>query len=574
MLIVVTSLWYRHWVCNAQSIHPRHGKGLLLTPAGEDVHRGDAVVQDQMTLIRALQDPALYDPPVGDIRLLETHISWVILTGEFAYKVKKAVSFGFLDFSTLEKRHFYCQEEVRLNRRFAPDLYLDVVAVKGSAEHPSLHGDSSPIEYAVRMRQFSQQALLSSMASHHDISPDHVDEIAALVATMHARAAVAGVGEQYGLPRDVHHWAMENFAHIRPVLKDSKRHEQLRHLEQWCQMEFQVKESVIQSRKSDGFIRECHGDLHLGNLALIDGRITPFDCIEFNPSLRWIDIMSESAFLVMDLQDRGYPQLASRFLNTLLQQTGDYAGVRILRYYLVYRALVRAKVAVLRLDQAEISADTEESAWDEYDSYVQLATSFTSPMRPALIITHGLSGTGKSWVASRLAISLGAIQVRSDVERKRLFGYRLDDRTESGVQAGIYTAEAGLRTYTRLADLARYLIEGGYTAIVDAAFLKRTERDRFRLLARELRVPFVLLDFSAEVDTLRHRIRLRQVSGRDPSEAGVEVLEAQLRSQEPLVSDEWGHTVLVDTSREPSVVDLANRIAEETKAIRDVQEPV
>jgi aminoglycoside phosphotransferase family enzyme/predicted kinase len=526
--------------------------------------------QNQMKLIRALQHPAVYGHPVAEIQLLETHISWVILTGDFVYKIKKAVNFGFLDFSTLEKRHFYCEEEVRLNRRYAPDIYLDVVAVRGNAEHPSLHGGDPPIEYAVRMRQFSQQALLSSMASRHNLTPDHIDEIAGLVAAMHARAAVAGAGEQYGLPRDIHRWVMENFEHIRPVLKDSRRRVQLHHLEHWCQREFQKKESVIQSRKTDGFVRECHGDLHLGNLALIDGRITPFDCIEFNPRLRWIDVMSESAFLVMDLQDRGYPELAYRFLNALLQQTGDYAGVRILRYYLVYRAVVRAKVAVLRLGQEAMTADTEAAAWTEYESYMQLATHYAGSYAPALIITNGVSGTGKSWIASRLAISLGAIQVRSDVERKRLFGYQLDARTGSGVHTGIYTAEAGMETYARLADLARYLIEGGYTAIVDAAFLKRTERDRFRLLARQLGVTFVLLHCSADEDTLRNRIRLRQTSGRDPSEAGVEVLEAQLRSQEPLITDERVHTVEVETSREQSVADLAIRIAEKARPARDV----
>ena len=439
--------------------------------------------QDQMTLIIALQDPALFDHPVDDISLIETHISWVILTGEFAYKIKKAVNFGFLDFSTLEKRHFYCEEEVRLNRRYAPGLYLDVVVVRGSAEYPSMHGEGRPIEYAVRMRQFSQQALLGGMASRHGVTPDHIDEIAGLVASMHARAAVAGAGAQYGLPRDIHHWVMENFVHIRTAPMDLNRRKQLDRLEHWCQREFQIKETVIQSRKTDGFVRECHGDLHLGNLALIDGRITPFDCIEFNPRLRWIDVMSENAFLVMDLQDRGYPELAYRFLNVLLQETGDYAGVRILRYYLVYRALVRAKVAVLRLDQAAKSAEAEDAAWTEYESYMQLATSYAGSVTPALIITHGVSGTGKSWVASRLVVSLGAIQVRSDVERKRLFGYRLDAETGSGVQTGIYTTEAGLQTYARLADLARFLIAGGYTAIVDAAFLKLNERKRFRQLA-------------------------------------------------------------------------------------------
>ena len=530
-------------------------------PVRVDITGGDAVLQDQMTLVHALQDPALYDHPVDDIELLETHISWVVLTGGIVYKIKKAVNFGFLDFSTLEKRRFYCEEEVRLNRRFAPDLYLDVIAIRGRAERPSLHGEGRAIEYAVRMRQFSQQALLGSMAARHELTPEHIDEIARLVAAMHSRASVAGA--QFGLPHDIHHWVMENFAHIRPVLKDPGRREQLRHLEHWCQREFRTKVSVIESRKTDGFIRECHGDLHLGNLALIDGRITPFDCIEFNPRLRWIDVINESAFLMMDLEDRGYPELAYRFMNALLQQTGDYAGVRILRYYLVYRALVRAKVEVLRLGKA-MTAGTEDSAWTGYESYVRLATDYAGARRPALIITHGVSGTGKSWVASRLAVSLGAIQVRSDVERKRLFGYQMDENTASGVQAGIYTAAAGLQTYARLADLARYLIEGGYTAIVDAAFLKRSERDRFRLLAGQLGVPFVLLDFSADEDTLRDRIRRRQASGLDPSEAGVEVLEAQLRSQEALFPDERECAVAVENPGEPSVAELAVRIAGKT----------
>jgi len=518
------------------------------------------VPQDQITLIHALLNPALYPHPVQDIQLLETHISWVILTGEIAYKIKKSVNFGFLDFSTLEKRHFYCEEEVRLNRRFAPHLYLDVIAVRGSAEHPAWQGNGPAIEFAVRMRQFSQQALLSSLASRHGLTADHIDEIALSVADMHDRAAVADSAGQYGLPQDINHWVMENFTHIRLALRDVRRRERLDRLQQWCEREFRRREAELRARRTEGFIRECHGDLHLGNLALIDGRITPFDCIEFNPHLRWIDVMSESAFVAMDLQDRGYPQLACRFLNILLQRNGDYAGVRILRYYLVYRALVRAKVAMLRLGQAAATTDPAGEEWSEYDSYVDLAAGYAEFPAPSLIITHGVSGSGKSWMASRLAVSIGGIQLRSDVERKRLFGYRQDATTGSGVQTGIYTAEAGRQTYTRLADLARDLIEGGYTAIVDAAFLKRDERERFRRLAEESGAPFILLDFFAEEELLRERIRGRQATGTDPSEAGVEVLEAQLKSQEPLDVDERKHAVTIDASREVSVEDLVNRI--------------
>jgi aminoglycoside phosphotransferase family enzyme/predicted kinase len=563
MLIDVIGLWYRHLRCSAPSICSREGVvvGPMSGRAREEVNRGDSVPHEQKTLIRALQDPALYDHPVGDISLVETHISWVILTGDIVYKIKKAVKFGFLDFSTLERRHFYCSEEVRLNRRFAPDLYLDVVEVTGEPDRPELQGEGQPIEYAVRMRQFAQQALLSSMAASHALTTGHIDEIAELVAAMHDRAAVAGSSEPYGSPGDIHHWVMENFEHIRPALKNTLQRQQFDRLEQWCEREFQDKQDVIHARRDKGFIRECHGDLHLGNLALVDGRITPFDCLEFNPSLRWIDVMSETAFLVMDLQDRGYADLAYRFLNGYLQKSGDYGGVRILRYYLVYRALVRAKVAVLRLCQEEPAAGGAKAAWDEYTSYMKLSRHYAGSTSPALIITHGVSGTGKSWYARRLAISQSAIQIRSDVERKRLFGYPMNAHTGSGIRTGIYTAEAGMKTYARLADLARYVIEGGFTAVVDAAFLTYAERDRFRALAARLGVSFVLLSFTADEDTLRDRIRRRQASGKDPSEAGMEVLQAQLRSQESLLPAEREYAIIVEASANPPVSDIINQVA-------------
>ena len=527
------------------------------------VNAGDhADTAMQEILIAALQNPDAFDHPVGEINVLETHISWVILTGEFAYKIKKAVDFGFLDFSTLEKRHYYCQEELRLNRRFAADLYLEVVSVTGSIDQPVLRGSGEPIEYAVRMRQFPQQDLLSNIVARHGLEAAHIDEIVGLLADLHARVDVADPATDYGRPDDIHHWVMENFEHIRPALAAAEQLAQLHRLEDWCTQEFRDRRSLIQARKRNGFVRECHGDLHLGNLALIDGRITPFDCIEFNPQLRWIDVISEAAFLTMDLEDRGYPGLAYRFLNGYLQRSGDYEGVGLLRYYLVYRALVRAKVAILRLGAVAGDADAGREAREEYESYGGLARQYAEVRRPALIITHGLSGSGKSWYATQLVEQLGALQLRSDVERKRLFGYHAQAATGSGIDTGIYTAEAGVRTYEHLANVACRIIDAGYPAIVDATFLKQAQRERFRQLAAELGVPFVLLHFEADSDTLRRRIGLRRQAGRDPSEAGLAVLEAQLESQEPLQSDERGAAVTVrrDMPLEALVRELSGRI--------------
>jgi len=510
-------------------------------------HAGELSMEQQRVLVQALLQPERYAHPVRNISLIETHISWVVLTGDYVYKLKKPVNFGFLDFSTLEKRHFFCAEELRLNRCFAPDLYLDVVTISGSVEAPVPGGSGAPLEYAVRMRQFPQSGLLSTMAQRRELRPAHIDEIADLVAAIHARVEVAAADTGYGLPDDVHRWVMENFAHIRPALEHETQRAQAQRLAAWCQQAFERLRPVLEARRVTGFVRQCHGDLHLGNLTLVAGRITPFDCIEFNAQLRWIDVISEAAFLVMDIQDRGYPELGWRFLNGYLQHTGDYAGVRLLRYYLVYRALVRAKVAMLRCGQA-VAAELQQAARSEYQAYMDLAASYVEANAPVLLITHGVSGSGKSWYASRLAERLGAIQLRSDVERKRLHGYRADADTGSGVQSGIYTQDASEQTYARLAELAADVLAGGYPAIVDATFLKQAQRSRFRELAATCGVPFVLLHFEADRDTLLHRVRARRAAGTDPSEAGVAVLESQLASQQPLLPEEQDGLITVDSA--------------------------
>lgn len=522
--------------------------------------RETAALQQQ--LVQSLLNPGCYDPPPETVTVMETHISWVLLAGDFAWKLKKAVNFGFLDFSTLEKRRFYCGEELRLNRRFAPDLYLDVVAITGSPAQPEFGGSGEALEYAVKMRRFPQAGLMSRIADNHQLDAGHVDEIITLVTGMHAQAGQVVTDPEAGSPEDIRHWMDENFTHIRNSRLEPLQQQLLDELDHWCQDTFAACRELLGSRRQEGYVRECHGDLHLGNLALVHQRITPFDCIEFNPRLRWIDVMSEVAFLVMDIQERSYPVLAYRFLNGYLQHTGDYAGLRLLNYYLVYRALVRAKVAVLRSGQTDLDAAGQLAACADFAAYLELAVQYARPRPRAIIITHGVSGSGKSWWSGHLSGQLGAIRVRSDIERKRLFGYRPDAAIASAIDTGIYTAEAGLRTYERLAELARQVIDAGFPAIVDAAFLKRAERDRFKDLAGKLGVPCVVLHCEASVDVLRARLDKRQAHGNDPSEAGIDVLESQLVTQEPLQPDEFEHCSVVNASGDPSGNELAARVGE------------
>ena len=503
-------------------------------------------------LIKGLFNADAYPHETGAIRLIETHISWVLLTGQYAYKIKKPVNFGFLDFSTLDKRRHYCHEELRLNQRLAKDRYLDVVPITGQIQHPKMDVTGDAIEYAVKMRQFPSPKTLKESADSGELKSETIDQVTQIVADFHGTIEKAEEQSPYGDSQDIKHWFDENFHHIKPLLDDKHQLSQLEGIASWGNNEWQDKSPLMQRRKQDGFVRECHGDLHLGNMALIDGKVVIFDCIEFNPSLRWIDVISEVAFLVMDLLHLGYDGYAYRFLNRYLQHTGDYNGLALLRYYLTYRALVRAKVALLRLTQKPDAADCEQIR-SEYAAFANLAERFTKTNSIMLIITHGFSGSGKSFYAAQLAEQIGALQIRSDLERKRLFGYPAQARTVSGIDNGLYTQEASQQTYSHLAKMAEVVLNAGFSVIVDAAFLKSGQRDQFHRLAKTHNATYIIVDFQATEEILCQRIAQRQ---NDPSEATIDVLRHQQQTAQPLTNVEQGCTVTINTEADNAMAKL------------------
>jgi len=513
------------------------------------------IVNNFPPLIEALLKSEAYGHRVASIQTQETHISWVLLTGQFAYKIKKPVKFAFLDFSTLEKRHFYCQEELRLNQRLAPDLYLGLVPITGTPQEPHINGSGVPIEYAIKMRQFPVDQLLSDLAARKEITTDLLEQLVKKIAGFHLLMAQADAATPYGNTQSIRHWFDENISCIQPLLDDPGQLQRLRDIQIWAEQEWQLKSELIRQRKEQGFVRECHGDLHLGNITMIDGQPVMFDCIEFNPELRWIDVINEMAFLVLDLLHFSCGYQANWLLNRYLQLTGDYGGLGVLRFYLVYKALVRAKLSLLKGLQRHGRPEQQTAA--EYQSYIDLTGQFTQPNRPALIITHGFSGSGKSFVSRQLAARIGAIQIRSDIERKRLFGYREHDNT----CGGIYSPEANRQTYEKLCELAKIVNAAGYTVIVDAAFLKKWERALFRQLAADCLVRFAIISFTAPERILRERIDQRTD---DASEATVAVLEMQLQIAQPLSTLELKESVVIETSRETtetSVAKLATWVA-------------
>lgn len=495
--------------------------------------------ESSLTLINALFD-------FNACNIIETHISWVLLIGQHAYKIKKPVNFGFLDFSTLEKRRFFCNEELRLNRRLAAELYLEVVPITGTPDHPHIGGADVAIEYAVKMIRFPSGQLLSKYAERGQLGTDLIDQLADSVACFHQTIEQTGENSPYGDSANINHWFIENFDHIRPLLVDNGQKQQLQNIQQWGDSEWRNLADLMQRRKQQGHVRECHGDLHLGNMTLINGKVTLFDCIEFNPMLRWIDVISEVAFLFIDLLHFGYNRYAYRFLNRYLQHTGDYQGLALLRYYLVYRALVRAKVSLLRMAQQQDDDTVVKQERDEYTLFADLAEQFTQPRSTVLIITHGYSGSGKSTFACQLAEQIGAFQIRSDIERKRLFDYRPSEQTGSDIDSGVYTPQASIKTYQHLKELAQAVLEAGFPVIIDAAFLKTGQRDLFRQLATDCGVPFHIIDFQAPDQELCRRIKQRQD---DASEATVAVLHQQQQSAQPLSEQERASVITLNTER-------------------------
>ena len=510
------------------------------------------VLAAQAKLILALHDPMRYPHPVDAVVHIETHISHLLLAGEYAYKIKKPVDLGFLDFTTLAARRFYCEEELRLNRRLAPQLYLELVAIGGSCAAPVLGAAKGVIEYAVKMRRFAQEALFDRLAARSELECRHIDDLAGFIAGFHGAAARATAADSYGSATAVAQPMRQNFAQIKLLLASDSERKMLAAIENWSLRRHADLVPVFEMRRAQGFVRECHGDLHLGNIAWVDGAAMPFDCIEFNAELRWIDVMSEVAFLVMDLHMSGRDDFANRFLDGYLERSGDYAGLMLLDNYLVYRAMVRAKIAAIRAAQPEADEDGRRAAQADCAAHLALALRFTKPRRLALVIMHGLSGSGKSYVSQRLVTQSSMMRLRSDVERKRLQGLAAQAKSGSGGFSGLYRVEATRATYAELARLARQVLAAGWPLVIDAAYLQRWQREIFRKLAAELALPFLIVSCRVDTALLRERVRQRSATGRDASEADLRVLEQQIASVEPLESE--AGVLSLDTAEEKAVL--------------------
>jgi aminoglycoside phosphotransferase family enzyme/predicted kinase len=469
------------------------------------------------------------------VRLVETHISWVLLGDAIAWKLKKPLQLPFLDFRTLAARCHYGREELRVNRRLAPWLYLDVVDVVETPAGPRLGGPGRVVDVALRMRRFADGALWSERVLRGELREADVDALAATLARFHAEAPSVPPGSALG-GAPAHLRVVEQLLDALPAGAPDGPH-----LQRWLRDEAARLAGHFERRRASGRVRECHGDLHLANVVQAGDRPSPFDAIEFDEALRWIDPVEDVAFLVMDLLAYGAPALAWRFLNQWLEASGDHDGLPALRFFLVCRALVRAQVTALRARE-----DTGGDGTPPAATYRALAAALAHPGPARLAITHGLPGSGKTHTARRLAQGAGAVHLRSDVERKRLFGLAPLARSDAAV--GLYAADATERTYRRLVELARGVLRAGWPVIVDAANLRRAERAAFAAVAKDAAVPFTIVDCVAARELLQARVRARLEGGRDASEADASVLERLAQVAEPLDDAERAGALVVDAA--------------------------
>ena len=500
-----------------------------------------------------------YPHPVGRIELVQTHVSWVLLTGSYAYKIKRPVCFPFIDLRSMERRRDLCKQELLLNRRFAPGLYVEVCPVTLQAGRARIGGGGEIIEHAVKMKQFAREDELYRLLDDGRIAPGELRDFGVALGRIHAGLPVAGPGDVWGEPERTSDVLLANLRESADALAGLHQREAVADLESEMRARLNAARPLMSARKAAGMVRECHGDLHSSNIVRVDGHLVAFDCLEFEPSFRWIDVAEEIAFLFADLRAGGRMAHAYEFLSGYLEETGDYQACRLLPLYAAHRMLVRAKVVALAAAEAGDGAERARLSERSIRHLQQARLELTS-RRPLLVLMSGLSGSGKTWLARQLAPRLEAVHLRSDLERKRMAGLPPQSRSGSVIGAGLYAPQVSAQVYERLASSAADILAGGLDVVVDATFLRRAERERFARLAEELAVPALLVLCEAPPAVLRERIERREQEGVDLSEAGLDVLRWQQERIEMPDHEEGLPVIRADTTRTAIVESVLARI--------------
>jgi len=509
------------------------------------------------TTLKSLLKPDAYPEHVTGVELVQTHVSYIFLTDRHAYKVKKPVDFGFLNFSTIDRRRFYCNEEVRLNRRLCPDIYEGVVELRETASGAAFHGNGTVIDYAVKMKRLPAGRMLDRLVDSGAVTRSDMREISRRIAEFHRTAPTSPSIAEYGrLERIMFNW-QENFEQTVPFEGLTLPAHEREVIRSWVESFAAGHGQVFQQRVDDGFIRECDGDIHLENICLDDGAVHIFDCIEFNERFRCCDTAADIAFLLMDLDYHGRHDLSDDVIDEYMARSGDRGLAVLIDFYKIYRAFVRGKVESFRLNDGAIAPEDQALARRRAARYFRMARGYIERRRlkPTLFITCGLMGSGKSTLAGQLAFELGIASFDSDTTRKQIAGMSPDTAAADAFGAGLYDRSSSDATYAALLQRAEEQLQNGASVIIDAAFPTRLRRIPFAALAERLQVPLVILHVACSEAENRRRLLEREASGRSVSDGRAELLAAQAAGFEPPVQAEGLLIALYDNAPSTAMTD-------------------
>lgn len=495
-------------------------------------------------VIQEMLKPGFYPHPVQEpIKLMQTHVSYILLTGNYAYKLKKAVNFGFLDYSTLELREHFCRQELEMNKRGAAEIYLEVLPITQTDNKVELGGSGTTVEYTLKMCQFPQDNLLINLFNQGKLTEKMVEELGKLVAQFHSKCPTNDYVLSFGEVAKVRQAFDENYEQTAKYIGLAQTQEQFEATKDFTDNFFATKAEVLANRIKNGWIRECHGDLHLGNICLWHDKILLFDCIEFNEPFRFVDVMYDVAYGVMNFLVGNRPDLANTYLNSYLEESGDWEGLEVLPLYVSRQAYVRAKITSFLLDDPGVPAADKEQAKITASQYYKMALDCTKLGQGSLIIMSGVSGSGKSTVAKKIARQSNAIHIRSDAVRKHLAGVSL---TERGGEE-LYTPEMTEKTYGRLLELGILLASAGYAVILDAKYDRQSLRQPVIAAAEKHHLPLQILHCTAPEQILRDRLNSR--TG-DVSDATANLLASQLANTESFTEEEKVFVKTLDTTQD------------------------
>lgn len=503
-------------------------------------------------LVAAMSRPELYPHRPDEVRVVQTHISYVFLAGDQVYKVKKAVRFSFLDFSTPERRRHFCHEEVRLNRRLAQDVYLGVVAICERDGHYELGAEEDPdaVEWAVHMRRLPEDRTLDRLLERGEVTLEMIDTVADTLARFHRDADSGPEVTANGSPGAVWRVLEDNYANARPFREVTIAAGDDDAIQGFARSFLTRYDGWLRRRQEEHRIRDCHGDLHTEHLCFTGSGLVIFDCIEFNKQFRYCDVASEIAFLAMDLDYHERPELAARLLERYAEVAEDPDLPKLAPFYQCYRAYVRGKVDSLKSREPEVGEQERQEAEASARRHFLLAYRYTWAYQPGLAVICGLSGTGKSAVAAALLRRTGYQAINSDVVRKELAGLPATVRVRAGYDEGLYAPERSAATYRAMIERAAQGLRSGRGVILDATFQRRSDRDAARAVAVRAGVPFVLAECRCDEEEVRRRLQRRAQDSETPSDADWNVHVEQHRHFDAFSEDE-GERVIVDTTAVP-----------------------